>query len=60
MGRFPSNLPALTVLDCILDANWRQNGILHVLDVIKWKGQDVADCETAFRCVVCRCPQLLF
>ncbi|TFK66334.1 hypothetical protein BDN72DRAFT_961831 [Pluteus cervinus] len=47
--RFPSSLPALTILDCILDTNWRQNGILHVLDVVKWKGQDVADCETAFR-----------
>ncbi|KAF9003395.1 hypothetical protein BDQ17DRAFT_1279850 [Cyathus striatus] len=47
--RFPSSLPPLTVLDCILDANWRENGILHVLDVIKWKGQDVTDCEASFR-----------
>lgn len=49
--RFPSNLPPLTVLDCILDANWRENGILHILDVVKWKGQDICDCEAPFRCV---------
>ncbi|KAI0252930.1 hypothetical protein BJV78DRAFT_1281270 [Lactifluus subvellereus] len=47
--RFPSPLPSDTVLDCILDQNWRENGILHVLDVIKWKGQDIADCESSFR-----------
>jgi snurportin-1 len=35
--------------DCILDNNWRENGILHILDVLKWKGQDIADCETPFR-----------
>ncbi|TFK90100.1 hypothetical protein K466DRAFT_597217 [Polyporus arcularius HHB13444] len=46
---FPSTLPPQTVLDCILDDNWRENGILHVLDVISWKGQDLADCETPFR-----------
>lgn len=46
---FPSPLPAHTILDCILDENWRENGLLHVLDVVKWKGQDVGDCETAFR-----------
>ena len=49
MNRFPSTLPPLTILDCILDANWTDNGILHVLDVIKWKGQDVGDCEASFR-----------
>jgi snurportin-1 len=49
LPRFPSSLPPLTVLDCILDGNWRTNGILHVLDVLKWKGQDIADCETPFR-----------
>lgn len=49
MARFPSTIPPNTVLDCILDINWRDNGILHVLDVIKWKGQDICDCETAFR-----------
>ncbi|KZT10558.1 uncharacterized protein LAESUDRAFT_644795 [Laetiporus sulphureus 93-53] len=49
MGAFPSPLPPQTILDCILDENWHKNGILHVLDVIKWKGQDVADCETPFR-----------
>jgi len=47
--RFPSPLPPLTVLDCILDPNWRQNGILHVLDVLRWKSQDIGDCETPFR-----------
>ncbi|PFH48083.1 hypothetical protein AMATHDRAFT_76902 [Amanita thiersii Skay4041] len=49
IARFPSSLPPLTILDCILDANWKDNGILHVLDVIKWKGQDVGDCEAPFR-----------
>jgi hypothetical protein len=48
---FPSKLPPQTVLDCILDTNWRDNGILHVLDVVQWKGQDVGDCETPFRFV---------
>ncbi|KAJ7723413.1 hypothetical protein B0H16DRAFT_1598795 [Mycena metata] len=49
LPRFPSALPPLTVLDCILDSNWRENGILHILDVVKWKGQDIGDCETPFR-----------
>jgi snurportin-1 len=57
---FPSKLPPQTILDCILDTNWRDNGILHVLDVIQWKGQDVGDCETPFRflsffCFFCIC-----
>lgn len=52
MKSFPSPLPPNTVVDCILDADWRTNGILHVLDVIRWKGQDIADCETPFRCVL--------
>ncbi|GLB39340.1 putative functions as an U snRNP-specific nuclear import adapter [Lyophyllum shimeji] len=47
--RFPSSLPPHTILDCILDARWRENGILHILDVVKWKGQDVSECESAFR-----------
>ncbi|EIW56034.1 uncharacterized protein TRAVEDRAFT_171933 [Trametes versicolor FP-101664 SS1] len=46
---FPSILPPQTVLDCILDENWRENGILHILDVVTWKGQDLADCDTPFR-----------
>ncbi|KAJ6491384.1 hypothetical protein C8R47DRAFT_1122550 [Mycena vitilis] len=49
MPRFPSVLPPMTILDCILDDNWRDNGILHILDVVKWKGQDIGDCETPFR-----------
>ncbi|PCH45122.1 hypothetical protein WOLCODRAFT_139399 [Wolfiporia cocos MD-104 SS10] len=49
MQPFPSPLPPETILDCILDANWRDNGILHVLDVLKWKGQDITECETLFR-----------
>ncbi|KAI0264620.1 hypothetical protein BC834DRAFT_881723 [Gloeopeniophorella convolvens] len=49
MPRFPSFFPSDTILDCILDQNWRDNGILHILDVIKWKGQDIADCESSFR-----------
>ena len=63
MARFPSPLPSDTVLDCILDQNWRENGILHVLDVIKWKGQDIGDCESSFRSVdpcVCVIPILTF
>lgn len=52
MKPFPSSLPPHTVLDCILDENWRDNGILHILDVVKWKGQDIADCETPFRYVM--------
>ena len=51
MPRFPSPLPSDTVLDCILDQNWKVNGVIHVLDELKWKGQDVADCETSFRSV---------
>lgn len=46
---FPSSFPPSTVLDCILDENWRENGILHVLDVIQWKSQGIGDCETSFR-----------
>jgi len=46
---FPSPLPPSTILDCILDENWKANGILHVLDVIQWKGQDLGDCESNFR-----------
>ncbi|KAI8986774.1 hypothetical protein BD414DRAFT_515019 [Trametes punicea] len=49
MKPFPSTLPPQTVLDCILDESWRDNGILHILDVVSWKGQDLADCETPFR-----------
>ncbi|KAJ3571282.1 hypothetical protein NP233_g3858 [Leucocoprinus birnbaumii] len=49
--RFPSILPPSTVLDCILDVNWRENGILHILDVVKWKGQDICDCEATLRYV---------
>ena len=59
MKPFPSSLPPQTVLDCILDDNWRDNGILHVLDVISWKGQGLADCETPFRSVsnlMCQSP----
>ena len=48
---FPSPLPANTILDCILDERWKSTGILHVLDVIRWKGQDVAGCEAGFRSV---------
>ncbi|KNZ81409.1 hypothetical protein J132_00647 [Termitomyces sp. J132] len=45
----PQVLPPHTILDCVLDNNWKDNGVLHVLDVIKWKGQDVSECESAFR-----------
>lgn len=49
MKPFPTPLPPQTVLDCILDENWRETGILHVLDVLRWKGQDVGECETLLR-----------
>lgn len=49
MKAFPSPLPPHTVLDCILDEHWRENGVLHVLDVLKWKEQDITECETPFR-----------
>ena len=48
---FPLPLPPNTILDCILDENWRKNGVLHVLDVIRWKDQDVGGCEASFRFV---------
>lgn len=55
MGRtilsFPSPLPPMTIIDCILDDNWKMNGILHVLDVILWKGQNIGECEANFRYV---------
>ncbi|KAG8695842.1 hypothetical protein FRC08_007530 [Ceratobasidium sp. 394] len=47
--RFPAPLPPDTVLDCILDDDVAQTGVLHVLDVIRWRGTDVADCEADFR-----------
>ncbi|CUA77265.1 hypothetical protein RSOLAG22IIIB_12651 [Rhizoctonia solani] len=47
--RFPAPLPPDTVLDCILDDDVAQTGILHVLDVIRWRGTDVAQCEADFR-----------
>ncbi|KAJ6469528.1 hypothetical protein C8R45DRAFT_1017374 [Mycena sanguinolenta] len=49
MPRFPSTLPPLTILDCFLDRNWRGNGLLHIIDVLKWKGQDIGECETPMR-----------
>ncbi|KAH7345711.1 hypothetical protein B0J17DRAFT_713259 [Rhizoctonia solani] len=47
--RFPAPLPPDTVLDCILDDDVAQTGVLHVLDVIRWRGTDVAQCEADFR-----------
>ncbi|CAE6355743.1 unnamed protein product [Rhizoctonia solani] len=47
--RFPAPLPPDTVLDCILDDDASQTGVLHVLDVIRWRGTDVAQCEADFR-----------
>jgi hypothetical protein len=34
-----------------LDNDWRANGVLHILDVLKWKGQDIGGCKTPFRSV---------
>ncbi|KAH7100632.1 hypothetical protein BKA62DRAFT_240586 [Auriculariales sp. MPI-PUGE-AT-0066] len=47
--KFPSSLPANTILDCILDANWQKTGILHVLDVIRWRGMAFDDCSADMR-----------
>ncbi|EUC61129.1 snupn protein [Rhizoctonia solani AG-3 Rhs1AP] len=47
--RFPAPLPPDTVLDCILDDDVASTGILYVLDVIRWRGTDVAQCEADFR-----------
>lgn len=52
LAPFPSPFPPNTILDCILDTNWRANGLLHVLDTVRWKGQDVSGCEARFRCVM--------
>ncbi|KZT35299.1 hypothetical protein SISSUDRAFT_1035655 [Sistotremastrum suecicum HHB10207 ss-3] len=46
---FPSPLPPDSILDCILDVCWHDNGILHILDVIRWHGQDIGDSEANFR-----------
>ncbi|KAG8970719.1 hypothetical protein FRC03_004101 [Tulasnella sp. 419] len=46
---FPSPLPPNSILDCILDSDWRQNGIIHVVDIIRWRGSDFTDGETEFR-----------
>jgi snurportin-1 len=37
------------VRDCILDANWQENGIIHVLDIIRWRSTYFVDCEAEFR-----------
>ncbi|KAB5592888.1 hypothetical protein CTheo_3677 [Ceratobasidium theobromae] len=47
--RFPAPLPPDTILDCILDEDVTRTGVLHVLDVIRWRGTDVAQCEVDFR-----------
>jgi snurportin-1 len=47
--KFPSPLPPNSILDCILDARWEENGLIHVLDIIRWKGTDFVDCEAEFR-----------
>jgi len=49
--RLPTNLPSDTILDCILDEHWEVNGILHIVDVIRWAKQDLTNCETTFRYV---------
>ncbi|EJD53848.1 hypothetical protein AURDEDRAFT_80476 [Auricularia subglabra TFB-10046 SS5] len=46
---FPSTLPPDTILDCILDANWQTTGILHILDVVRWRGRDFDDCSADMR-----------
>ncbi|KDQ06332.1 hypothetical protein BOTBODRAFT_39672 [Botryobasidium botryosum FD-172 SS1] len=46
---FPSPLPPDSVLDCILDVGWQQTGIIHVLDILRWRGSDFEDCEAEFR-----------
>ncbi len=46
---FPSPLPPNTILDCILDEHWKHSGVVFILDVIRWHGQDIAESESAFR-----------
>ncbi|KAG8859544.1 hypothetical protein FRB96_004428 [Tulasnella sp. 330] len=46
---FPSPLPPDSILDCILDHKWKDTGILHVVDILRWRGKDFVDCETEFR-----------
>ncbi|KAG9033531.1 hypothetical protein FRB95_014710 [Tulasnella sp. JGI-2019a] len=46
---FPSPLPPNSILDCILDEKWKETGILHVVDILRWRGKDFVDCETEFR-----------
>ncbi|KAG8910670.1 hypothetical protein FRC00_007759 [Tulasnella sp. 408] len=46
---FPSPLPPNSILDCILDDNWHQNGVLHIVDILRWRGSDFVDCEAEFR-----------
>ena len=47
--KFPSPLPPDSILDCILDENWELSGIIHVLDILRWRGTDFSDCEAEFR-----------
>lgn len=48
---FRTHLPTDTVLDCILDENWERNGVLHVLDILRWRSQDYTQCEASFRSI---------
>jgi snurportin-1 len=47
--KFPSLIPPDSILDCILDSNWTETGILHVFDILRWRGTDFDDCEAEFR-----------
>ncbi|KZT55193.1 hypothetical protein CALCODRAFT_437504 [Calocera cornea HHB12733] len=47
--RYPSHLPPDTILDCILDTKWHETGLLHILDVMRWRSQDLSTCEAEFR-----------
>lgn len=46
---FPSPLPPDSILDCLLDSDWKRSGILHVVDILRWRGKDFVDCESEFR-----------
>ncbi|CED83558.1 SNUPN, RNUT1 [Phaffia rhodozyma] len=47
--RWASPLPAETILDCVLDDGWKFNGLIHVIDCLKWRGVDIASNEATFR-----------
>lgn len=46
LARRMTVLPPDCLLDCVYD---KAKGVLWVLDLVKWSGQWVVDCEADFR-----------